>query len=72
MRPSNEAAMSSLLEFLGAAAKALGEKEASATRSRNLELFGWETTEWAHQNAEPLEMAQLEIGLSSLTGALEL
>src|SRR5664279_5546636 len=67
LRPSNEAAMSSLLEFLGAAAKALGEKETSATRSRNLELFGWEVTEWAYQNAEPLEMAQLELGLSAVT-----
>jgi len=68
-RPDSKAAMELLIDYLGKAAKALGD-EISPARSRNLELFGWETTEWAHQNAEALEIGALELGLSAVTEGL--
>jgi hypothetical protein len=70
-RPSNETAMDLLISHLGKAARALSEVQAGGPRSKHLDLFTWPVIEFAHDSAEALEIAQLELGLSAVTGVLE-
>lgn len=64
-RPSNETAMDLLISHLGKAARALSDVQAGGPRSKHLDLFTWPVIEFAHDSAEALEIAALEIGLAS-------
>src|SRR5664279_1050971 len=66
-RPSNETAMDLLISHLGKAARALSDVQAGRPRSKHLDLFTWPVIEFAHNAAEALEIAQLEMGMSSLS-----